>query len=273
MSFTKVKPAGWTTGERLTSTQMNDLDTDHANAVDGVGAGTYPFTTNIGLKFTGTSNTVSPLTLQGTGVAPALSILAGAEFDNAAPTVLHDTVTFKDSADAAFQAAVNPRYLPTRSIDRIQEIINGQQDGTWTFHLPWYLWRQNNNIAGLIVMPLTNLIDGATMTAVTMQIAGKADAAAAGHAGVPGTLPILHLYKRSGTTVTNVANQVDTSGTAGAYDAAHTIAITGLTEVIGEDKQYWVGLSNESGANSVVDTTGILRLVCTFTVDRITPGG
>src|SRR5688572_30510196 len=34
MSFTRVKPAGWSFGEKLTSTQMNSLDTDHAAAVD-----------------------------------------------------------------------------------------------------------------------------------------------------------------------------------------------------------------------------------------------
>lgn len=35
MSFTRAKPAGWATGEVLTSAQQNQLDADHANAVDG----------------------------------------------------------------------------------------------------------------------------------------------------------------------------------------------------------------------------------------------
>jgi len=34
VSFTRVKPAGWATGERLTSTQMNSLDTNVSNAID-----------------------------------------------------------------------------------------------------------------------------------------------------------------------------------------------------------------------------------------------
>lgn len=41
MAFTRVKPAGWATGEILTSTQMNTLDTDHENSIDGAAGGTY----------------------------------------------------------------------------------------------------------------------------------------------------------------------------------------------------------------------------------------
>jgi hypothetical protein len=36
-----VKPIGWADGEILTNEQMDALDTDHANAVDGVGGGNY----------------------------------------------------------------------------------------------------------------------------------------------------------------------------------------------------------------------------------------
>ena len=34
MSFTRVKPLGWAINEKLTSAQQNQLDIDHANAVD-----------------------------------------------------------------------------------------------------------------------------------------------------------------------------------------------------------------------------------------------
>lgn len=52
MSFTRVKVAGWAFGERLTSAQMNALDIDHADAVDGVDGGNY--TLSAPLAFTGT---------------------------------------------------------------------------------------------------------------------------------------------------------------------------------------------------------------------------
>lgn len=37
MSFVRVKPLGWSINEKLTSGQMNQLDTDHADAVDKTG--------------------------------------------------------------------------------------------------------------------------------------------------------------------------------------------------------------------------------------------
>lgn len=34
MTITRIKPAGWANGERLTATQMNDVDTNVTNAID-----------------------------------------------------------------------------------------------------------------------------------------------------------------------------------------------------------------------------------------------
>lgn len=39
MSFTRVNPGGWSVGAKLTSSQMNQLDIDHANALDKTTAG------------------------------------------------------------------------------------------------------------------------------------------------------------------------------------------------------------------------------------------
>lgn len=41
MAFTLTKPSGWAFGELLTSTQMEDIDAKTADAIDGVGGGTY----------------------------------------------------------------------------------------------------------------------------------------------------------------------------------------------------------------------------------------
>lgn len=41
MGFSRVKPGSWAFGERLASGELNALDTDHANAIDGVAGGTY----------------------------------------------------------------------------------------------------------------------------------------------------------------------------------------------------------------------------------------
>jgi hypothetical protein len=51
MTFSRVKALGWATNEKLTSAQMNALDEDHADAIDGVGGGTY--TINAPLEING----------------------------------------------------------------------------------------------------------------------------------------------------------------------------------------------------------------------------
>lgn len=44
MTFSKIQPTGWAENQKLLSSEMNDLDTDHANAIDGAGGGAYTLT-------------------------------------------------------------------------------------------------------------------------------------------------------------------------------------------------------------------------------------
>lgn len=44
MAFSRVKVAGWAYGEIFTSAQANQLDIDHANAIDGAAGGHYTLT-------------------------------------------------------------------------------------------------------------------------------------------------------------------------------------------------------------------------------------
>ena len=41
MSFSRVKPSGWVDNELITPAQLNQLDTNVSNAVDGAGGGNY----------------------------------------------------------------------------------------------------------------------------------------------------------------------------------------------------------------------------------------
>jgi cytoskeletal protein CcmA (bactofilin family) len=50
VSFSRIKVAGWSFGELLTSTQLNALDIDHANAIDGFGGGDYALTAPLNLN-------------------------------------------------------------------------------------------------------------------------------------------------------------------------------------------------------------------------------
>lgn len=273
MTFTRVKPLNWAFGELLTSSQMNSLDTDHANAVDGAGGGTYPFTTDIGLTFTGTSNTVPPMSITGHGNA------AGLEVDNDGSGVaLHvvSTSRFEDVVhaigDIDIDTAADARFSPTRTLTRQQDYFSAQNDGTWAFDPATRLWIQSSTSAGAIYFSLNNLIDKAELTAVTVTKAGKSDSTYAGHSALP-TAGGVVVYKRSGTTVSTLGSASDTASPVATYDAAHDVSVSGLTEVINESHQYWVQVVNETGANAVANTTGVLLVTCTFIVDRVTPGG
>jgi len=61
MAFSRVKVSGWAYGEILTSSQMNTLDIDHANALDAVNGGTYDIGTNT-LSISATSGIIEFLT-------------------------------------------------------------------------------------------------------------------------------------------------------------------------------------------------------------------
>lgn len=50
MTFERVKPLDWVVGELLTSEQQNQLDVDHAKAIDGVGGGAYTPTADLSVQ-------------------------------------------------------------------------------------------------------------------------------------------------------------------------------------------------------------------------------
>lgn len=107
----------------------------------------------------------------------------------------------------------------------------------------------NTALGGLLEGEL-DLPHGQTLTGITARWAP-----APAHGGVP-TMPVLTLYKvdRDGTQ-TSLGSQTDTnSGSVGAYETAHDIAITGLTHTIDrESYRYQFTLSGETGGNFVAN--------------------
>jgi hypothetical protein len=75
MSFSRVKTLGWALFEVLTSAQMNSLDIDHVDAIDGSGGGAYAPAAAIeisaaGLKLSGTNHEIAAagtMHVRGTG--------------------------------------------------------------------------------------------------------------------------------------------------------------------------------------------------------------
>lgn len=98
MSFVRVKPLSWAFGEILTSAQMNTLDTDHANAVDGLGGGTYNPTAQL---FIDAGVTATPLRVGGTFQTAGFLATGTAQFNGGAA---YTVGTYQVASGATFQA-------------------------------------------------------------------------------------------------------------------------------------------------------------------------
>lgn len=84
---------------------------------------------------------------------------------------------------------------------------------------------------------------------------------AGAHAALPSSMPQLGLYSDvSG----QIANTTDTSASVAAYDAVHTISLTGLGQSIASGTRYFIRLRGESGSNSQILSLALLRIDVTF---------
>lgn len=104
MSFSLANPTGWTTGDLLTETQINQLDAEHAAAIDGSGGGTYSLSAPLilngsnvtigqSLYVTGSAAFNGSVQLGDSG-ADAINIQGTIEA--AYPATFYDDVTFND---------------------------------------------------------------------------------------------------------------------------------------------------------------------------------
>lgn len=103
--------------------------------------------------------------------------------------------------------------------------------------------------AGLIFLELA-LPKSCRLTTLSVILAG-----ATGHVALPATMPTVQLHRQDTGSVaapTLVASATDTSATFAAYELAHAVTLTGLSEVIAHSGNRWyVRVSGETGANSV----------------------
>jgi hypothetical protein len=93
------------------------------------------------------------------------------------------------------------------------------------------------------------------------------------HASLPGTLPVLTLWREDVTTGagTSIGSVTDNgalwvSNNAAGYSTAHDLPITGLSETVDRTKYvYFVLFNSEAGANSIAITAYAARLTYTGT--------
>lgn len=120
MSFNLVNSTGWTTGDLLTEEQINQLDSDHAKAVDGTGGGNY---TLLGpLTFGGDTVTIQSL------VAPTIN----------GNTTFSGETTFEDNASFSELVTFSEdiRCYGEVETQKLQVNFLSQFDGDVTFNAP-----------------------------------------------------------------------------------------------------------------------------------------
>lgn len=156
MSFTRVKPLGWATNEKLTSAQMNALDEDHADAVDGVGGGTYTITAPLVIKGDNVTlcNDGADVCTIGAGGTNTLIVNAATDFQvginvSAGSSSIAGAVSFASSGSVTLQG-------PTTVADPMT--LFG--DGRIIFRAPGVI----NNAAGSLVVTTTNFYRCAAST-------------------------------------------------------------------------------------------------------------
>lgn len=243
MTLTNPKPAGWSTGEILTSAQANSIGTQLPYAVDGNAGGTYAPSDPIiiggdGLTVTGA------LTASGASNYPALS-----------PTRTLTGIISMAPIDNVLSGAA-PAWGQTLSIGAtfrgwIQNSVSGPHE--IVFH---------------ISPPV-----GATLKTVTLYIDGDGTTAGAGHGALPANMPIVRLasYVNSTGTESTIASQADTAANVGAYETYHAITLSGLSTVVASGTSYSVVLVGETGANAANDCLVVYAGEYTYEATDIRP--
>lgn len=243
MTFSRVNPSGWSDGQLLTASQMNDLDSDHADAIDGAAGGTY--------------SPSSAITISGSGltVAGALTASGASNYPALSPTRTLTGIISMAPIDNALSGAA-PAWGQTLSIGAtfrgwIQNSVTGPHE--IVFH---------------ISPPV-----GATLKTVTLYVDGDGTTAGAGHGALPANMPVVRLvsYANSTGTESTIASQTDTAANVGAYETYHAITLSGLSTVVASGTSYSVVLVGETGANAANDCLVVYAGEYTYEATDIRP--
>jgi hypothetical protein len=224
---------------------MNQLDIDHANAIDGAGGGSYTPTAPINI--TG-ANGIGNATVSG-------------------------NVTW---------STANYPKLSTRTVNVSVPVSSGYvtdlTGGTpfWTIttgggnnFLPVLL---NSTVSsnGAAWFPIRPPV-GSTITESLVTLIGNFPGGGSPtHAGLPTNMPTLWLARYDGS-MTIISGMNDPAANAAAYDGVHNINLTGLSEVVQTGYQYFLRVTGESGTNSSASKLAIRFLRYTVSVSEIRP--
>lgn len=142
---------------------------------------------------------------------------------------------------------------------------------TWSWNVTSKCWQTVNTTSTILYFDLPNLSYGNTLTSIGAWFKGGS-----GHGGsAPATMPSVTLYKRQydSATPSTVGSATDTYASAVAFETAHLIAVTGLSEALDMGSYvYSLGVRSEGGANAFTDAV-LSALTATITMSVHPPWG
>jgi|SRR5208337_3400500 len=244
--FSRINPFGWAVNDILTSAQMNALDIDHANAIDGIDGGTYVETAAVTLE-----GGIPVLIISGAGTTAQTA--SGGRFslgDNDYPTL---------DIPHSGSTQVRTKSCPSGAMFA----------ATWTVQLRSVIrfYLEGGGTTDLVAIPLDDILqNGETLTTVALRFAISNNHAG----GLPAVQPhfFIERYKNDGTN-SSAGSATLAAGTISAYydgGADQVLSATGLTEVVDKTQYHYVLLlADESGINSEPDN----QYVCITTTATI----
>jgi hypothetical protein len=274
MSFTRAKPSGWVTLDQITPAQINHIDVNQSNAIDGAAGGVYAPTSPIGLSNDLEIKSGAGIVLE---VGAALTASAGTSIE------LNSDLDMRSGADIelganseikTLNARTNRLWLPLQWRSCLETTSVGASQ------LPQH-WRYANamdeGIVGFFSVPIQ---DTATGTAENLQFAVPALPASAtivgfgmnimpgAHASLPTTMPRIRLVRYTSAAVRTVVSTATDASALSPYQSAHEVAATGLSEAA-VDRWYLLEVRGGYDGGAVANQLVIQSLYVQYTTTRV----
>lgn len=172
-----------------------------------------------------------------------------------------DIQTVQSATDPMVALAKNAEWVRRRAFSDTAATpttvrpIQGGQMSSFTINGTYGVNFSQSSTASVGQLVIPAIIPTSGYTSLIVTSFGCVIKGNSGHAGLPGTMPVVNLIQHSGLTAYNVQGTVtDTASTVPLYQAEHSVAYSGAAIGLYAGP-VWLEFKGESGANAV---TGLI---------------
>lgn len=301
---------GYAFGEKLPSTHMTSIATQQPRALDAIDGGAYVMGgtgvlldgdalaggggdplryTNMRGIASGNAETrwQHPCVMEGSTMsldATSTLNMAGTMDAQAA-----SIVNINPTSTVTWTGATNLPKLGSRTYTKTASMESGRASSVTALYpgavVAWHyspallyesIWLQTSaggtGIGAELYIPLDVFL-GSTLDSVSVNLTGGYGPGAP-HGALPGNMPIMEVCQVNSATGTRtvLGSITDTSPNVPAYEATHTLTVSGLAVATLATFQYQVRITGEGLPNSLDDKLAVLGVTSSYTVTEIFPG-